>query len=191
VSTPQCWSSRKNFSTGACSSRRSTYSSCSLGGSSERLQVSRAGIVWLVDVRQWREDEVVHVRYDLGKGHRAQLASREVIVDTRDGSQPRIGTIDSINLWGRVREDGYESLPARRAGLRPPDMVMDDSQLPPLPTGARPFLPARHYWAAAHVKTGHADRIWVKLPDLTVDGAPVAWPEIRFERRLSLALARR
>jgi hypothetical protein len=169
---------------------RLSYNSCSLGGSSEGLEVSRAGIFLLVDVRQWGEDEVVHVRFDIGRGHRAQLASREVIVDTRDGSQPRIGTIESIDLWGRVRQDGYESLPARRAGLRPPDLLMDDSQPPPLPTGGTPpFLPVRHYWAAAHVKTGHADRIWVKLPDLTVDGAPVAWPDIRFERRLRLALA--
>jgi hypothetical protein len=47
----------------------------------------------------------------------------------------------------------------------------------------------RHYWIAAHVKSGHADRIWVKLPDLTVDGMPVAFPEIRFERRSRLVLA--
>jgi hypothetical protein len=168
---------------------RLSHTSCSLGAIPEGLEVSRAGLVLLVDVRQWREDEVVHVRYDIGKGRRAQLASREVVVDVRDGSAPRIGVIDSLDLSDRVQEDGYESLPARRAGLRQPDMLMDDSQLPPLPTGPRPLLPVRHYWVAVHVKTGHAHQVWVKLPDLTVDGMPVAFPEIRFERRFRLGLA--
>jgi hypothetical protein len=179
----------RSFYVGDENAGRLSYNSCSLGPVPEGLEVARAGIVLLVDVRQWREDEVVHVRYDIGKGHRAQLASREVIINARDGSAPRVGAIESMDLWDRVREDGYESLPARRAGLRPPDLLMDDSQLPPLPTGPRPFLPVRHYWVAAHVKTGHADRVWVKLPDLTVDGAPVAFPEIRFDRRFRLVLA--
>jgi hypothetical protein len=107
----------------------------------------------------------------------------------RDGSAPRIGMIDSVDLWGRAQADGYESHPARRAGLRPPDMVMDDSQLPPLPTGPRPFHPVRHDWVVAHAKSGHADRLWVKLPDLRVDGMPVEFPEIRFDRRLRLVFA--
>lgn len=178
-----------SFYVGDESAGRLSYSSCSLGVIPEGLEVSRAGIVMLVSVMQWREDEVVHVRYDIGKGHRVQLANREVLLDARDGSAPRIGAIDWIDLWDRVQEDGYESLPARRAGLRPPGLLMDDSQLPPLPTGLRPYLPVRHYWVATHVKTGHADRVWVKLPDLTVDGTPVAFPEIRFDRRFRLVLA--
>jgi hypothetical protein len=178
-----------SFYVGDENAGRLSYNNCSLGAVPEGLELSRGGIMLLVDVRQWRDDEVVHVRYDISKGHRAKLASREVIADVRDGGGPRVGKIDSIDLWDRVEADGYESLPARRAGLRPPDMVMDDSQLPPLPTGPRPFIPVRHYWIAAHVKSGHADRIWVKLPDLTVDGMPVAVPEIRFERRSRLVLA--
>lgn len=178
-----------SFYVGDESAGRLSFNSCSMGAVPEGLVVSRAGIALLVDVRQWREDEVVHVRYDIGKGHRAQFAGRGVIVDLRDGSAPRIGAIGWIDTWDRVPEDGYESLPARRAGLQPPDLWMDDAQLPPLPTGPRPYLPARHYWIATHVKTGHADRVWVKLPDLTVDGAPVTFPEIRFDRRLRTVLA--
>lgn len=179
----------RSFYVGDESTGRLTYNSCSLGVIPEGLEISRAGIELLVSVRQWREDEVVHVRYDIGKGHRAQLASRQVVVDVRDGSAPRIGTIDWIDLWDRVQEDGYESLAARRAGLRPPQLLMDDSPLPPLPTGPRPFISVRHYWVATHVKAGHADRVWVKLPDLMVDGAPVAFPEIRFDRRSRVILA--
>jgi hypothetical protein len=179
----------RSFYVGDESAGRLLYNSCSLGMIPEGLEVSREGIVLLLDVRQWRDDDVVHVRYDIGKGHRAQLASREVVVDAHDGSAPRIGAIEWIDLWDRVPEVGYESLPARRAGLRPPDLPMDDSPLPPLPTGPRPFLPVRHYWVATHIRTGHADRVWVKLPDLTVDGAPVAFPEIRFDRRSHVFLA--
>jgi hypothetical protein len=168
---------------------RFSYNNCSLGFIPEGLEVSSAGITLLVDVRQWRNDVVVHVRYDIGKGHRAQLATRDVVVDARDGSAPRIGAIEGIDTSDRVPADGYESLPVRRADVRPPDFLMDDSQLPSLPTGPRPFLPVRHYWVATHVKTGQADRIWVKLPDLTVDGASVTFPEIRFDRRLRVALA--
>ena len=178
-----------SFYVGDESAGRLSYNSCSFGAIPEGLEVWRAGIVLLVDVRQWREDEVVHVRYDIGKGHRAQLASREVVVDARDGNAPQIGAIDWIDLWDRVQDDGYESLPARRAGLRPPDLLMDDSQLPPLPTGPRPFLQVRHYWVATHIRTGHADRVWVKLPDLTVDAARVTIPEIRFDRRFHVILA--
>ncbi len=113
----------------------------------------------------------------------------KVVVDLRDGKAPRIGAIDWIDLWDRVQEDGYERLPGRRAGLRPPDLVMDDSPLAPLSTGPRPQLPVRHYWVATHIKTGHADRIWVKLPHVTVDGADVAFPEIRFDRRSHVFMA--
>ena len=178
-----------SFYVGDESAGRYSYNSCSLGTIPEGLEVSRAGIVLLVSVSQWREDEVVHVRYDIGKGHRVQLANHEVVVDARDGSAPRFGSIDWIDLWDRVREDGYEGLLARRAGMRSPDLLMDDSQLPPLPTGPRPLLPVRHYWVATHVNTGHADRVWVQLPDLMVDGVPVAFPEIRFNRRSRLVLA--
>jgi hypothetical protein len=179
-----------SFYVGDESAGRLSYNSCSLGVIPEGLEVSRAGIALLVDVRPWREDEVVHVRYDIGKGHRAQLASRTVVVDARDGSAPRLGTIEWIDLSVGVPDQGYESLPARRAGLRPPDLLMDDSQPPPLPTGGRqPFLTVRHYSVATHVKTGHADQIWVKLPDLTVDGALVTFPDIRFDRRFRVVLA--
>ena len=177
------------FYVGDESAGRLTYNSCSLGVMPEGLQVSRAGIGLLVDVQQWREDEMVHIRYDIGKGHRAQLASREVVVDPHDGSSPRIGVIGWIDLSDRVQADGYESLPGRRAGLRPPDLLMDDSQLPPLATGPRPVLPVRHYWVATRVRTGHAERFWVKLPDLTVNGVPVTFPEIRFDRRFTVVLA--
>jgi hypothetical protein len=178
-----------SFYVGDESAGRASYDSCSLGVMPEGLEVSRAGIGLLVSVRQWQGDDVVHVRYDIGEGHRAQLAGREVVVDVRDGRAPRTGTIDWIDLWDRVQEDGYEALPARRAGLRPPDLPMDDSPLPPPATGPRPLPPVRHYWVAAHVDTGHADRFWVTLPDLTVDGKRVAFPEIRFERQSRLVLA--
>lgn len=75
-----------SFYVGDENAGRLSYNSCSLGVIPEGLEVSRAGIALLVYVRHWREGEVVHVRYGIGKGHRAQLASREVIVDARDGS---------------------------------------------------------------------------------------------------------
>lgn len=168
---------------------RLSYNSCSLRGMFEGLMIVRAGIGVLVSVQPSAEDEVVHVRYDLDKGHRAQLATREVVVYLHDDKDPRIGVVDSIDLWDRVPQHGYESLPARRAGLRAPDLLMDDAPLPPLPTDPRPVTPVRHYWMAAHVQSGHAQRLWVKLPDLIVDGAPVAFEPIRFDRRSSVVLA--
>lgn len=178
-----------SFYVGDESAGRLSYNSCSLGGMPEGLEVSRAGIGLLVHVRQWHDDAVVHVRYDIGKGHLAQLASREVVVDLRDGSAPRIGAIEWVDLWDRVPDDGYESLPGRHAGLRPPGLLMDGSSLPPLSSGPRPFMHVRHYWIAAHVKTGHAERAFVRLPDLTVDGAAVTFPAIRFDRRSTVVLA--
>ena len=177
------------FYVGDESAGRLAYDSCSFGDIPEGLVLSRAGIMLLVSVRQWHGDEVVHIRYDVGNGHRAQLAGPVVAVDPRDGRAPRIGTIDWIDLWDRVPEDGYEMLPARSTGLGPPNLLMDDAQLPLLPTGPRPFLPVRHYWVATHVQTGHADRVWVKLPDLNVDGASIAFPEIRFDLRFRAVLA--
>ncbi len=178
-----------SFYVGDESAGQLAYESCSLGVAPEGLAISRSGIALLVSVRQWKGGEVVHVRYDIGNGHRAQLADYGVIVDRRDGREPQAGAFDRIDLWDRVPDDGYANLPARSAGLRAPDLLMDDSQLPPLPTGQRPFLPVRHYWVAAHVQTEHADRIWVKLPALTVDGTRVAFPEIRFDRRSRVVMA--
>lgn len=168
---------------------RLSYNSCSIGGTPEGLVVSRAGIDALVSVQTVGEDEVVHVRYDIAQGHRAQLAGRRVVVDLRDGSRPRVGAINSIDRSDRVPTGGYQALPARRAGLSPPDLVMDDSPWPASPTGPRPPLPVRHYWVATHVQSGHAQRLWVGLPDLAVDGALVAFPELRFERRSSVVMA--
>ena len=168
---------------------RSLYNSCSLGVVPEGLEVSRAENTLLVSVRQRREDGVVSIRYDIGKGHRAQLAGREVVVDARDGSAPRIGAIESIDLWDRVPDGGYATMPARQAGLRPPNLLMDDSPLPPLTTGSRPSMPVRHYWVATHVDVGLGDRVWVKMPDLIVDGKLVAFPEIRFDRRSRVVIA--
>ena len=165
------------------------YSRCSLGDLPDGLVLARDGIQLLVSVRQWQGDEVVEVRYDIGPGHRAQLAKREVVVDLHDGGAPRTGAIDRIDLWDRVPDGGYETLPERRAGLATPALQMDDAPLPPLATGRRPDLPVRHYWVATHVRTGHAETVWVKLPDLIVDGAPVAFPEVRFDRRRLRALA--
>ena len=183
-----CASLAFSFYVGDEGAGQNSYNNCSLGVIPEGLAISRAGIEMLVTVRQTRDDEVVHVRYDIGKGHRAQLGNRQIIVDPRDGSAPRNGSIDAIDLWDRVPEAGYEMLPERRSGLRPPDFRMDDSQLPPLPTGPRPFLPVRHYWVATHVQTRHADSVWVKLPDLTVDGKSITFPEIRFDRRSHVVL---
>jgi hypothetical protein len=137
----------------------------------------------LAGIRTVGDDEVVHLRYDVGHGHRVRLASREIAADPRDGSEPGIGVIAAIDLSDRANPDGWKDNPARRAGLRPPDLLMDDSQLPALPTGPRPFLPIRHYWIAARFPTGHADPLWLQLPDLTVDGVLVVFPPIRFDRR--------
>jgi hypothetical protein len=60
-----------------------------------------------------------------------------------------------------VPEEGYEMLPARSAGLGPPDLLMDDAQMPPLSTGRRPFLPVRHHWIATRAQTAHAERVWM------------------------------
>ena len=177
------------FYVGDESAGRLSYNNCSLDVVPEGLAIARSGITLLVSVRQWKGGEVVHVRYDIGQGHRAQLAEHDVIVDQRDGREPQVGAFDRIDLWDRVPDDGYANLPARSAGLRAPDLLMEDSQLPPLPTGQRPSLPVRHYWVAAHVQTGHADRVWVKLPALTIDGASVAFPEIRFDRQFRVVMA--
>lgn len=168
---------------------RLSYNSCSLGVVPEGLVVSRAGIEVLADIRSRGDDEVVHLRYDVGRGHRVRLASREIAVDARDGSRPRIGVIDAIDLSDRADPFGWKDSPARRAGLRPPDLLMDDSQLPPLPTGRRPFLPIRHYWIASFISTGHARPLWLQLPDLTVDDVLVVFPPIRFDRQTRMVLA--
>ena len=168
---------------------RLSYGSCSLRVVPEGLVVERSGIEVLADIRPQGDEEVVQLRYDVGHGHRVRLASREVAVDPRDGSGPRIGAIEAIDVLGRADPYGWKDLPARRAGLRPPDLLMVDSQLPELPTGPRPVANVRHYWVASAVSTGHASRLWLQLPDLTVDDALVVFPPIRFERHTRVVAA--
>lgn len=79
---------------------------------SEGLMITRAGVEVLVSVESSGGDDMVHARYGIGKGHRAQLANREVAVYLHDGKGPRIGRIDWIDLWDRVPQNGYETLPA-------------------------------------------------------------------------------
>lgn len=177
------------FYTADASQGRLSYNGCSLGVVPEGLLVARSGIEVLVDIRAQGDSAVVHLRYDIGHGHRVRLASREIAVDPRDGSGPRVGVIEAIDVSDRADPDGWKDNPARRAGLRPPDILMDDAQLPPLPTGPRPYMSIRHYWAAARVPTGHADTLWLQLPDLTVDGASVVFTPIRFDRHSRVALA--
>ena len=177
------------FYTAEASEGRLSYNRCSLGVLSEGVLVARAGIEILADIRPRGDAEIVHLRYDVGHGHKVRLASREIGVDSHDGSGPRIGVVDAIDVWDRADPDGWKNDPARRAGLRPPEIVMDDSQLPPLPTGPRPYLTIRHYWAAVRVSTGHADSLWLKLPSLTVDGASVVFTPIRFDRDVQVVPA--
>jgi hypothetical protein len=177
------------FYVGDASHGRLSYNSCTMGVVPEGLFVARSGIEVLADIRTRGDAEVVYLRYDVGPGHRVRLARREIEADPHDGRGPRIGVIDAIDLLDRADPDGWKDNPARRAGLRPPEILMDDSQLPPLATGARPFMPIRHYWAAARVLTGHADSLWLQLPELTLDGAPVVFTPIRFDRQVGLVLA--
>ena len=151
------------FYVGDESAGRLAYDSCSFGDIPEGLVLSRAGIMLLVSVRQWHGDEVVHIRYDVGNGHRAQLAGPVVAVDLRDGRAPRIGTIDWIDLWDRVPEDGYEVLPARSTGLGPPNLLMDDAQLPLLPTG----------WPASTILSARRQLSWPVEVGEFIDGQSV------------------
>jgi hypothetical protein len=168
---------------------RLSYNTCSLGVVPDGLLVAQSGIEILADIRAGGETEVVQLRFDVAHGHRVRLASRDVEVDPRDGSGSRIGVIDAIDMWDRSDPDGWKNNPARRAGLRPPELLMDGAQLPPLTTGARPSSPVRHYWVATRVLTRHADSLWLKLPDLTVDGAPVVFDPIRFDRHVRVVMA--
>jgi hypothetical protein len=177
------------FYVGDAGEGRLSYNSCSLGVVPDGLFVARGGIEVLADIRSVGGADVVQLRYDVGPGHQVRLASREIEVDRRDGSGPRIGVIEAIDLFDRADPDGWKDNPARRAGLRRPQIVMDDAQLPPLPTGQRPYVPIRHYWAATRVSTGQSDSLWLKLPDLVVDGAPVVFTPIRFDRHVRVALA--
>jgi hypothetical protein len=177
------------FYTGDASQGRLLYGNCSLGGVPEGLLLARSGIEILVDNRGQDDSAVVHLRYDVAHGHRVRLASREIAVDPRDGSGPRIGAIDAIDVSDRADPDGWKDNRVRRAGLRPPEILMDDAQLPPLSTGPRPYMSIRHYWAAARIPTGHAHTLWLQLPELTVDGASVVFTPIRFDRHLRVAPA--
>ena len=177
------------FYAGDPSAGRLSYNSCSLGVVPEGLVVARAGIEVLADIRSRGDDEVIHLRYDVGHGHRVRLASREIAVDARDGSRPRIGVINAIDLSDRADPFGWKDSPARRAGLRLPHLLMDDSQPPPLPTGRRPFLPIRHYWVASMISNRPSSPLWLQLPDLTVDEVLVVFPPIRFDRQTRMVLA--
>ena len=168
---------------------RLSYDSCSLGAVPKGLVVERGGVEVVADIRPRGNDEVVQLRFDIGHGHQARLASREITVDPRDGSVPRTGTIEAIDLFERADPDGWKGNAARRAGLRDPGTLMDDSQLPPLATGPRPALTVRHYWVASAVAAGHAEVLWLQLPALDVDGGLVVFPPIRFERHTRVLVA--
>ena len=168
---------------------RLSYNSCSLGAVPEGLVVERGGIEVLADIRPRGDNEVVQLRFDIGHGHQVRLASREITADPRDGSVPRSGVIEAIDLFDRADPDGWKENAARRAGLRAPGILMDDSQLPPLATGPRPALTVRHYWGASTVAAGHANVLWLQLPALDVDGGLVVFPPIRFERHTRVLVA--
>jgi hypothetical protein len=177
------------FYVGDSGAGRLAYSSCSLGAVPEGLVVERGGVEVLADIRPRGVNELVQLRFDVGQGHRVHLASRQVTADPRDGSGPRIAVIQAIDLYDRPDPDGWKENPARRAGLRAPDTLMDDSPPPPLATGPSPHLTVRHYWVASTVATGHAHVLWLQLPDLNVDGRLVVFPAIRFERHTRVLAA--
>ena len=168
---------------------RLSYNSCSLGAVPEGLVVGRGGVEVLADIRPRGENEVVQLRFDIGHGHQVRLASREITADPRDGSVPRTGMIEALDVFDRADPGGWKENAARRAGLRDPGTLMDDSQLPPLATGPRPVANVRHYWVASAVATGHANVLWLQLPALDVDGGLVVFPPIRFERHISVLVA--
>jgi hypothetical protein len=177
------------FYVGDTSVGRLSYNSCSLGAVPEGLVVERGGVEVLADIRPRGDNEVVQLRFDIGHGHQVRLAAREITADPRDGSVPRTGMIEAIDLFDGADPDGWKENADRRAGLRDPGTLMDDSPLPPLATGPRPVLTVRHYWVASALATGHANVLWLQLPALDVDGALVVFPPIRFERHTRVLAA--
>ncbi len=160
---------------------RLVHSSCTLDRDvPDGIEVERGGVRAIVRLGPF--SRTIEARYDVPPGRTLVLTSDRFRIDPRDGRPvsdavfPRISRVDAParNYDNPYVQSAMVSIGAPlEGGISGPG------------AGSESW---KHYWIAAPLDVD-AREVVVTLPAATVDGASIAFPDIRFERRFLVAMA--
>lgn len=124
---------------------------------------------------------LVRVQFDIPDGTTVSLRESTIRIDAKDGTTPRRAPIASINPVAPAR---YPETPVIQKLVLPVDAPMQGGRL-----RIGNESSDKHYWIAAPLGETSGD-VWISLPELSVDGAPVRFDEIHFEQRPVIGLGK-
>jgi hypothetical protein len=128
------------------------------------VKLERSGLHAIVSVAHSQGVNQVQVQFDVPEGLTLVLREHAIAVDVRDGGAPRWATIPYINPVAPAR---YPETPAIQKLVLPVDTPLRGGRI-----DAGNLSSDRHYW--------------ISLPEVSVNGVPAPFPEIKFTRRFTI-----
>jgi len=142
------------------------------------VKLERSGVHAIVSIARSEGVNLVRVQFDVPEGSTLVLREHAIGIDARDGGVPRHATIPHINPAAPAR---YPETPVIQKLVLPVDTPLRGGRI-----HAGTLSSDRHYWIAAPVEGDLGREIWISLPELSVDGTPARFPEIKFTRNFTI-----
>lgn len=145
------------------------------------VKVGRLHVQAIVSVAT-QQGGLVRVQFDIPEGTTVILRESTIRIDPKDGSEPLRAPIASVNPVAPAR---YPETPVIQKLVLPVDAPMRGGRLQ---MGSESS--DKHYWIVAPFNGLPDGDVWITLPELSIDGAPMQFDEIHFVRRLAIGLGR-
>jgi hypothetical protein len=145
------------------------------------VKLERSGIHAVVSIAYRQGGNQVQVQFDVPKGVTLVLREHTIRVLAQEGGAPRETMIPHINPAAPAR---YPETPVIERLVLPVD-----TPLPGGHTNLGKLSFDKHYWIAAPIEGDLHGDVWVSLPEVSVNGTPVRFPEIKFSRRFTIGRA--
>ena len=142
------------------------------------VRLERSGLHAIVSIAHSQGVNQVQVQFDVPEGLTLVLREHAIAVDARDGGAPRRATISHINPVAPARDP---ETPVMQKLVLPVDTPLRGGRIE-----AGNLSSDKHYWIAAPVKGDLDGDMWISLPEVSVDGTSVRFPEIKFTRRFAI-----
>ena len=142
------------------------------------VKLERSGVHAIVSIARSGGGNLLRVQFDVPEGLTLILREREIGIDAGDGGAPRRATIPNVNPAAPAR---YPETSVIQKLVLPVDTPLRGGRI-----HAGTLSSDRHYWIAAPIDGDLGREVSISLPELSVNGTPARFPEIRFTRRVAI-----
>jgi len=164
---------------------RIVYSTCAINKNvPDGIEIELQGLRAQVMLVQAHSRGYVEVRLDVPQGMTVQLDDDLVKVDLRDGRPPLEARYPNISLVDTPNVNSFSGSPALARYMLPARTPLIGGRMV---IGNQAW--DKHYWMAGRVDTDGAREVSITLPEMTINGTPARFPELRFHRELFVILA--